>query len=104
MSPHFANHSSAFRLQVRSPYPDMLPVSVTKSRTMILPIGQLVCAPLSGFMIRRPSSAALKSVQAGGVSVDDIEPHLAPVPHGGGRSLLRSAICITPFELVPYAK
>ena len=35
------------------------PVSVTKSGTVILPRGQLVCAPLSGFMMSRPSSAVL---------------------------------------------
>jgi hypothetical protein len=49
-------------------------------------------------MIRRPSSAVVKSVQAGGVSVDEIEPHVTPVPpNDGGRSLVRSTIWMTPF-------
>src|SRR5215470_14831105 len=56
-------------------------------------------------MIRRPISAVLKSpvaaLQAGGVSEDVAEPHLIPVPHGGGRSLVRSTTCMTPFEPVP---
>src|SRR5258708_4097984 len=84
--------------------PSSLPVSVTKSGTVILPSGQLVCAPLSGFMIRRPSSAVWKSVQAGGVSVEEAEPHLTPVPHGGGRGLPRATICMTPLEPGPEGK
>ena len=72
-------------------------------------MGKLVCAPFTGFIIQRPTSALLKSpvaaLQAGaGVSEDVAEPHLIPVPNGGGRSLLRSTICMVPFELVPYAK
>src|SRR5262249_24078726 len=84
-----------------------VPWSLTaKSGTAILPMGQLVCAPLTGFIIQRPTSAVVKSAprQEGGVSVDAAEPHLTPVPKGGGRSLVRSTICIVPFELVPYAK
>src|SRR5215813_1589123 len=50
-------------------------------------------------MIRRPISAVLKSpvaaLQAGGVSEDVAEPHLIPVPHGGGRSLVRLGDVLT---------
>src|SRR5215467_6324603 len=57
-------------------------------------------------MIKRPSSAVLKSAvaQEGGETVDAAEPHLTPVPKGGGSSLVRSTICMTPLEPVPYAK
>src|SRR5215470_4529672 len=59
-------------------------------------------------MISRPTSEDLKSpataLQAGAASEDAAEPHLIPVPHGGGRSLVRSTTCMTPLEPVPYAK
>src|SRR5215471_5272577 len=59
-------------------------------------------------MIRRPISADLKSpvaaLQGGAVSEDAAEPHVIPVPQGGGKSLLRSTTCMTPLEPVPNAK
>ena len=78
----------------------MLP-SVAIADNSALPSGQLVWAPLSGFMMSSPSSAVLKSVQAGDESVEAVEPQMTPLPHGGGRSLLRSTICMSPLEPVP---
>jgi hypothetical protein len=78
--------------------------SVAIADNSALPSGQLVWAPLSGFMMSSPSSAVLKSVQADGESVEAIEPQVTPLPHGAGRSLVRSTICMSPFEPVPYAK
>ena len=75
-------------LRGRLKHDDLAHYNAIQKLAYLIAIADIVLIVLSGL-------AVWKSVQAGGVSVDEIEPHLVL------STLVRSTICMTPFEPTP---